>query len=139
VPAIPSGDQSASGRSTGAVLRAAARRFSLLLVAVAGGTALVSLLLGLALGAAITRSISLGFYLVGSFLLISGFFVGNRGPVRVKGDPGVGVFGFFRNRRLRWATGSEQFESLSLSFVFVVLGLLLIVLGVVTDTRYELV
>jgi hypothetical protein len=132
-------EQSAPGRTTGALLRAAARRFLVLLVAVAGGTALFSLLLGLALGASIARSISLGFYLVGSFLLISGFFVGNRGPVRLKGDPGVGVFGIFRNRRLRWATGSEQFESLSLSFVFVVLGLVLIILGVVADTRYQLV
>ena len=111
----------------------------MLLVAVAGVTALCSLLLGLALGASIARSISLGFYLVGSFLLIAGFFVGNRGPVRMKGDPGVGVFGIFQNRRLRWATGSEQFESLSLSLVFVVLGLVLIILGVVTDTRYQLV
>ncbi len=81
---------------------------------------------------------SIGFYLVGSFLLIAGFFVGNRGPVRVKGDPGVGVFGFFRNRRLRWASGQEQLESISLSVVFVVLGFSLIVLGVVTDTRYSL-
>ena len=131
-------DQTAPARTTGAMLRAAARRFALLLIGIAGGTALCSLLIGLAAGAGVSRSVSLGFYVVGSFLLISGFFVGNRGPVRVKGDPGVGVFGFFRNRRLRWASGSEQFESLSLSFVFVALGLVLIILGVVTDTRYEL-
>jgi hypothetical protein len=129
----------ADGTTTGAMLRAAGRRFVGLLVVIAGGTALLSLLLGLAIGAGISRSISLGFYLVGSFLLISGFFVGNRGPVRVKGDPGFGMFGFFRNRRLRWATGSEQIESLSLSVVFVALGLALIVLGVLTDTRYELI
>ena len=131
-------DQTAPARSTGTLLRAAARRFGLLLVGMAGGTALFSLLIGLAAGASVSRSISLGFYIVGSFLLIAGFFVGNRGPVRVKGDPGVGVFGIFRNRRLRWASGSEQLESLSLSFVFVALGLVLIILGVVTDTRYEL-
>jgi hypothetical protein len=132
-------EQSAPGRSSGALLRAAARRFGVLLVAVAGGTAVFSLLLGLALGASIARSISLGLFLVGSFLLIAGFFVVNRGPVRMKGDPGVGVFGIFQNRRLRWATGSEQFESLCLSVVFVALGLALIILGVVTDTRYQLV
>jgi hypothetical protein len=131
-------DQTAPSRSTGSVLRAAARRFTLLLLGLAGGTALCSLLLGWALGAGVSRSISLGFYVVGSFLLISGFFVGNRGPVRVKGDPGFSMFGFFRDRRLRWASGSEQVESLSLSFVFVALGLVLIILGVVTDTRYEL-
>ena len=118
---------------------AAARRFGLLLAGTAGGTAVLSLAIGLALGAGISRSVSIGYYLVGSFLLIAGFFVGNRGPVRVKGDPGIGLFGFFRNRRLRWATGREQLESISLSVVFVVLGFLLIVLGVVTDTRYSLV
>jgi hypothetical protein len=95
--------------------------------------------IGLLLGAGISRSVSLGFYGLGSFLLISGFFVGNRGPVRVKGDPGVSIFGIFANRRVRWASGSEQVESLSLSFVFVALGIFLIVLGVITDTRYSLV
>ena len=125
--------------SKGAILRAAALRFVGLLVLVAGGTALVSAALGELAGSGVSRSVSLGFYLVGSFLLIAGFFVGNRGPSRVKGDPGVGVFGFFRNRQLRWATGSEQVETLSLSFVFVALGLVLIILGVVTDTRYELI
>ena len=128
-----------SGRSTGALLRDAARRFVLLLIGTAGGTAVLALALGLALGAGVGRSLSLGFYIVGSFLLISGFFVGNRGPVRVHGDPGIGMFGVFKNRRLRWATGSEQVESLSLSAVFVVLGVVLILLGVLADTRYKLV
>src|SRR5712691_4918174 len=128
-----------TGKSTGAMLRDAARRFVLLLAGTACGTAVCSLALGLAFGSSVGRSLSLGFYIVGSFLLISGFFVGNRGPVRVKGDPGFGQFGIFRNRRLRWATGSEQLESLSLSAVFVVLGLVLILLGVLADTRYKLV
>ncbi|MHB8643406.1 MAG: hypothetical protein ACYDA3_11055 [Gaiellaceae bacterium] len=121
------------------LLLAAGRRFVFLLAGVAGGTAIVSLVLGLLLGSSVSRSVSVGFYVVGSFLLISGFFVGNRGPVRVKGDPGVALFGFFRNRRLRWATGQEQIESLSLSVVFVALGVVLIIFGVVTDTRYTLV
>jgi len=115
------------------------RRLVVVLAIVIVGTAVLSLLVGLALGVGASRSVSLGFYLVGSFLLVSGFFVGNRGPVRVKGDPGFGMFGFFRDRRLRWATGSEQVETLSLSFVFVVLGLVLIILGVAADTRYSLV
>ena len=126
-------------RSTGAVVLAAARRFVLLLLGVAGGTAVVSLALGLLAGAGVSRSISLGFYIVGSFLLVAGFFIGNRGPVRVKGDPGFSFFGYVKDRRLRWATGDEQVEALSLSFVFVALGLVLIILGVATDTRYALV
>jgi hypothetical protein len=122
-----------------ALLAAALRRFVVLSAFAAAGTALVSTAIGLLLGAGLSRSISLGFYGVGSFLLISGFFVGNRGPVRVKGDPGFGVFGVFKDRRVRWATGSEQAESLNLSFVFVALGVLLIALGVIADTRYKLV
>jgi hypothetical protein len=120
------------------MLRDAARRLVLLLVGTAAGTAVISLLLGLALGSSVSRSVSVGFYIVGSFLLIFGFFVGNRGPVRVEGDPGFGMLGIFRNRQLRWATGSEQFESLSLSFIFVTLGIVLIILGIVADTRYKL-
>ena len=117
---------------------AALRRFLVLLGVSAAGTALVSAAIGLLLGAGLSRSISLGYYGLGSFLLISGFFIGNRGPVRVKGDPGFSIFGIFANRRVRWASGSEQVESLSLSFVFVALGIFLIVLGVITDTRYSL-
>jgi hypothetical protein len=125
--------------SLSTMLVAALRRFLALLGITAAGTALVSVAFGLLLGAGISRSISVGFYCLGSFLLISGFFVANRGPVRVKGDPGVSVFGIFANRRVRWASGSEQADSLSLSFIFVALGVFLIVLGVITDTRYSLV
>ena len=122
-----------------ALLWAALRRFVVLFFGVAGLTALVSLLLGLLFNSSISRAISLGFYGVGAFLLITGFFVGNRGPARVKGDPGFNVFGLMSNRRIRWATGSEQAETLNLSFVFVLLGFLLIALGVAADTRYKLV
>ena len=127
------------GPSVATILRAAAKRFLGLLLAVAGGTTLVSLALGLAVGGNVARSLSLGYYIVGSFLLIAGFFVGNRGPIRVRGEPGFGMFGFARNRQLRWATGAEQVESLSLSFVFVALGFALVVLGAAVDPRYSLV
>jgi hypothetical protein len=122
-----------------ALLAAALRRLVFLLAIAAAVTALFSVAIGFLLGAGLSRSISLGFYAVGSFLLISGFFVGNRGPVRAKGDPGLGLFGVFRNRRIRWASGSELAESLNLSFVFVAVGVFLIVLGVITDPRYKLV
>jgi hypothetical protein len=120
------------------MLRDAARRFAVLLVATVVGAAVVGLAIGLLLGSSVSRSLSVAFYIVGAFLLIFGFFVGNRGPVRVKGDPGFEMLGFFRDRQLRWATGSEQFESLGLSVVFVVLGIVLIILGIAADTRYTL-
>ena len=123
-----------------ALLAGALRRFAGLLLVVAGATVACSLALGLALGSSVGRSVSVGFYLIGSFLLISGFFVGNRGPVRAKGDDyGVPIFGpLMRHRMLRWATPEEREESLSISVVFVALGVVLILFGLVADTRYKL-
>jgi uncharacterized membrane protein HdeD (DUF308 family) len=115
---------------------AAARRFGILLGAVVGGTGIIALLIGLALGSSLARSLSVGWYAVGSVLLISGFFVGNRGPARPQGE-GWSVFSL--RRWVRWATPDEQRESISLSAVLVVLGFLLIALGVLADTRYKLV
>jgi hypothetical protein len=117
-------------------MAAAARRFGILLGTLAGGTAVVALLLGLALGSSVSRSLSLGWYIVGSVLLISGFFVGNRGPSRPEGE---GWSAFSVRRWVRWATPEEQRETLSLSAVLVVLGFVLIALGVLADTRYTIV
>jgi len=117
-------------------MAAAARRFAILLGALAGGTAAIALVLGLAFGSSLSRSLSVGWYVVGSVLLISGFFVGNRGPARPQGE-GWSVFSL--RRWVRWATPEEQRESISLSAVLVVLGFLLIALGVLADTRYTIV
>jgi hypothetical protein len=117
-------------------MAAAARRFALLLGALVGGTGAIALLLGLAFGSSLSRSLSVGWYAVGSVLLISGFFVGNRGPARPQGE-GWSVFSL--RRWVRWATPEEQRESISLSAVLVVLGFLLIALGVLADTRYKIV
>jgi hypothetical protein len=117
-------------------MAAAARRFGILLGALVGGTAAIALLIGLAFGSSLSRSLSVGWYIVGSVLLISGFFVGNRGPSRPQGE-GWSVFSL--RRWVRWATPDEQRESISLSAVLVVLGFLLIALGVLADARYKLV
>lgn len=94
-------------------------------------TAAASLVLGLAAGAGVDRSVSLGFYLVGSFMLVAGFFLGNRGPARSK-DEGHGLLG---PRRLRWATLDERIGALNDSAVFVSMGFLLILIGLVVDQR----
>ena len=118
---------------------AAGRRFIGLFVLASILTLLVSLLLGLALGAGVERSVSLGFYCIGSFLLVSGFFIGNRGPVRLKSEKGdAGPF-LFGSRYMRWATPPEREESINLSAIFIALGFVLILLGVVADNRYNLV
>jgi hypothetical protein len=118
------------------MLRAAGRRFAILLGAIAAGTAALSLLLGLAAGAAVGRSVSLGFYLVGSFLLVAGFFIGNRGPARFEGEEHGGLLG---PRRLRWASLEERTTTLNESALFVSIGFALLVAGMLVDSRASLV
>jgi hypothetical protein len=118
---------------------AAGRRFLGLFVLASAITLAASLGIGLLAGADVARAVSVGFYAVGSFLLISGFFVGNRGPVRLKrgGDEG-GPF-LLGSRYMRWASPEEREETINLSAIFVVLGFVLILIGVIADNRYDLV
>ncbi len=115
------------------VLLAALRRFLVLLALTAGITTAGSIAFGALGGASLSRSISVGFYLVGSFLLIAGFFVGNRGPARPKQDAPI-----LGPRLMRWATASETEDALNTSAVFVVLGFVLILLGLLVDSRLRL-
>jgi hypothetical protein len=68
---------------------------------------------------------------VGSFLLVAGFFVGNRGPVRASREGGVPLFG---SRFVRWATREELDESINASAVYVTLGVALILLGIAAES-----
>ena len=128
-------DDAGAGGGLGSHLVAALRRLLVLIVVAAAFTVVGSLVLGLLLGASLSRSIAIGFYLVGSFWLVSGFFVGNRGPVRLKSDLGAPLFG---SRFVRWATPEEREETINMSAIYVVLGFVLILLGFATDTRYSL-
>ena len=115
---------------------AALRRFGMLFAGTAVGIAAVAALAGLLLGSSLSRSISLGYYGVGSFLLVAGFFIGNRGPLRMKRE--TADSSFFGPRVMRHATLEEREDSLNNSAIFVALGLALIILGVLADTRYRL-
>ena len=121
---------------------AAIRRLVVLVVACSGITVVVSVALGLLAGASLDRAVSLGFYGLGCFLMVAGFFIGNRGPARVKsetaGSSMLPVPGF-GNRRLRWATLDEQNETINNSAVFIILGLILVLIGVVVDSHHSLV
>jgi hypothetical protein len=117
-------------------LRDAARRVTVIFGTLAGGTGVLAILIGLVAGSGIGRALSVGWYSVGSLLLISGFFVGNRGPARPQGE-GWSVFSL--QRWVRWASPDEQRESISFSALLVVLGFVLIVLGAIADTRYSFV
>jgi hypothetical protein len=96
-----------------------------------------ALVFGIAFGADAARAISVGFYLTGSFMLVAGFFVGNRGPVRFRRDKEAPLF--WGSRFVRWAAPSEREENINLSAVFVVLGFVLILVGVAADNRYDVV
>jgi len=128
-------DDGDAGGRLGPHLLAALRRLLVLIVVAAAFTVVGSLILGLLLGASLSRSIAIGFYLVGSFWLVSGFFVGNRGPVRLKSDIGAPWFG---PRFVRWATPEEREETINMSAIYVLLGFVLILLGFAADTRYSL-
>lgn len=123
------------------MILAALGRFTLLVLLCVGVSVAGSLLFGVLAGASLDRALSLGFYIVGSFLLVCGFFVGNRGPTRVASEspaPMALPMLNFAGRRLRWATGREQNESMASSGVFISLGLVLIVLGILVDSRQSL-
>lgn len=100
------------------------------------GTAVVSLVVGFLFGAGVSRSLSVGWYVVGCVLLVSGFFVGNRGPSRPQGE---GWSPFSVQRWVRWASPDEQHESISLSALLIAVGFLVIVLGAIADSRHALV
>jgi hypothetical protein len=116
------------------------RRLAVAILICVGVTAVCSLIIGLLLGASVDRSLVLGYYLVGCFLMVAGFFAGNRGPTRVKSEtPGASAtpFGVFSGqRRLRWATLGEQEEAINNSAVFVGLGIVLVLIGVLLDSRH---
>ena len=121
------------------MLAGAARRLLGLFAVVGGATLFVSLLLGLLTDSSVRRSIAVGFYVVGSILLIAGFFVGNRGVLRAETDSDKGgmLLGF-RRRGIRSATGEEQRESLRVSALIIGLGIALLLLGTLADTENKL-
>jgi hypothetical protein len=123
-------------------MRAALRRLAFAVLLCAAVTAAGSALIGLLIGASIDRSLVLGFYLVGCFLMVAGFFAGNRGPTRVKSEsPAASAtpFGVFSgDRRLRWATLGEQDDAINNSAVFVSLGIVLVIVGVLLDGKHSI-
>jgi hypothetical protein len=119
------------------VLLAAARRFVVLVAGATALTVVLSLPVGLLLGSSVNRSVSLGLYLVGCFLLVGGFFYGNRGPVRLRNEEAL--VGLRRHRRITPANLEEQVESINSSALLVLTGLVLLALAIGIDSRHELV
>jgi hypothetical protein len=121
----------ADGATRGtAVLAPALRRLARLVLVTAAGTAIVSLLIGLLSGSSVSRSLSFGFYLVGCGALVVGFALAVRGPVRLGKNERGGH---------RIVTRDEREDAIADSALFVALGVVLLVVGVLADTRYPLV
>lgn len=116
------------------------RRFVQVAVAVIVATALVSLAFGLLVGDSASRSLSVGFYLAACLSITLGVFFGIRPPVRQEGDAGAlgGLFGVFGSGPVRFATNDEREDSLASSAVFVVLGFVLVLFGLLCDGRHPL-
>jgi hypothetical protein len=119
------------------------RRLLLLVFAVSSATLAVGLLAGLAFGSDPWRAVSTGFYLVGSFLLLAGVAVGARGPMRptkTSDAPKTSMLGLGVSARgMRAATAEERREGTALAWLFLMLGAVLIVFGILADGGIELV
>jgi hypothetical protein len=116
-------------------MRAATGRLLRLVFGLIGLTAVLSLAVGLLLRADLLRSLAIGFYLSGSFMIAIGFLLGNRGPARMRADaPALP----FSGRRVRWASRDEHLEAMNSSAVFVVLGFVLILIGIAADRHHRL-
>ena len=118
-----------------AIIAAGLRRFAFILAGLSAFTLVLTLSFTLLGGGNVDRTVSIGFDLVGVFFLVAGFFVGNRGPVRLKGQASVPLFG---ERRMRWATLGERNEAISDSAIFIAVGVVMIIIGVAIDSRYRL-
>ena len=122
------------------MIRSGLRRLFLLIAGAVTVTAIGSLIVAEIVGASLDRSLTIGFYLTGCFLLLAGFFIGNRGPARVKSEgrsPGGMLLPFGGGRNLRWASLGEQNETISVSAVYIALGLVLVAIGIALDSRHS--
>jgi hypothetical protein len=108
-----------------------------LLGAASAAVLLVTVPIGLFTRVRLDRAVSLGFYGLGSFLVLIGFLGGSRGPFRV--DQDFGSESVLRpDRRLRRATLDELQEAINSAAVVVAIGLVLLAFGVIIDSRYRL-
>lgn len=119
---------------------AGVRRFATIAAGCIAITAVCSLLLGLLFRDPVSRSLSVGFYLAACLSMILGVVYGLRPPVRQEGDQGAvgGLFGIFLSSPVRFATPEEREDSLASSAVFVALGVVLALVGVLCDGRHPL-
>ena len=118
------------------MLRAAARRFSLILGGTLVGTGVPGLLLGLAIGASARRSLSVTYYCVGAALLVGTVVTGVKGPFRAeyRGRVEPGPLGrLTAPRTLRRASTDERMEGQRLAGFLVAIGIIILAVGAAFD------
>jgi len=125
-------------------MRAAARRIVVLFGSAVVAIGLVSGLIGLALGSSFWRASATGLYLVGCFLIVLGVFAGVRGPLRPAGSEeegdalgsllGVGIF----SKGARSATSDERADARATAWLFLAMGVTMILVGIALDPRTKL-
>ena len=114
-------------------IAAGLRRFAKLSVGAAILVVVLSAVMGIVFDHPLGRSITLGFYLTGSVLIILGFFHAHRGPLRpTRDDPMEDMTG--RSGPVRQATLVEREEALNASGLFVGLGIVLFLIAIVIDS-----
>jgi hypothetical protein len=118
------------------VLVQAARRLGLIFGAVLGSTVVVSLLLGLAAGKSLSRSVAIGLYVAGAVALLGCFVMGARGPLRGAGSAGEST-PLLAAKRVRRATSDERSEASRTAILLFVLGLVLVVIGSAIDPAHR--
>jgi peptidoglycan/LPS O-acetylase OafA/YrhL len=118
------------------VLRAALRRFALVLAVTIAAAAVLGLVIAGVTGDALQRGLAVGFYAFGAGLCGLAFLVGSRPPVRGKSDGGFIGFGRWIGGGVRWSTRKEHVEALNVPALLAVLGFCLILIGVAVDNRH---
>jgi len=123
-------------RTSALVLVQAARRLLLIFGAVLGSTVVVSLILGLAAGKSLGRSVAIGLYVAGAVALLGCFVMGARGPLRGTGSAGENS-PILVARKVRRATADERTEASRTAILLFALGIVLVVIGSVIDPAHK--
>ena len=118
------------------MLRAALRRFVLVLGVTIAAAAVFGLVISGVTGDAVQRGLAVAFYAFGAGLCGLAFLVGSRPPVRGKSDGGFIGIGRWIGGGVRWSTRKEHVEALNVPALLAVLGFCLILIGVAVDNRH---
>jgi len=89
-------------------------------------------IVGAVTGTSLARAVSLGLIMTGAFLFVAGAAVGLRGPVRHTHRPDGAVSGF------TFASPVDRVESINVSHLLVILGVVFAFIGVVVAPNVRL-